>query len=185
MKMAIELKGLTKTFGAKLAVGNVSLSVPAGSIFGFLGPNGAGKTTTIKIMLGLLRPDSGSVRVLGHDILKDAVTVRGQIGYVAEIQQMYGYMTVNEILAFCRPFYRRWDTQLIEKYLTFFKLPSNEKIKNLSKGMRTQLALVLALVPAPELLILDEPTSGLDTINRQEFLYGHTCGHGCNAPSCV
>jgi ABC-2 type transport system ATP-binding protein len=170
MTMAIELKGLSKAFGSKTAVDNLTLSVPAGSIFGFLGPNGAGKTTTIKMILGLLRPDSGSASVLGHDILRDTVTVRERIGYVAEIQQMYGYMTVAEILAFCRPFYRQWDSGITNKYVEFFKLPRNEKIKNLSKGMKTQLALVLAMAPAPELLILDEPTAGLDTINRQEFL---------------
>ncbi len=170
MSTAIELNGLTKFFVNNKAVDDLSLCVPVGSIFGFLGPNGAGKTTTIKIMLGLLRPDSGSASILGYDAVNDSVSIRQRIGYVAEIQQMYGYMAVDEILSFCRPFYKNWDTKIIKKYLEFFDLPRKEKIKNLSKGMKTQLALTLAMAPSPELLILDEPTAGLDTINRQEFL---------------
>ncbi len=170
MSTAIELNGLTKSFEDKKVVDDLSLNVPVGSIFGFLGPNGAGKTTTIKIMLGLLRPDSGSASILGFDAVRDSVNIRQRIGYVAEIQQMYGYMTVDEILSFCSPFYKKWDEKIVRKYLDFFALPRKEKIKNLSKGMKTQLALVLAMAPSPELLILDEPTAGLDTINRQEFL---------------
>lgn len=170
MEKAIELTSLTKVFGQKQAVQNLSLEVERGSIFGFLGPNGAGKTTTIKMMLGLLRPDGGSGRVLGLDMVKDSVTIRQHVGYVAEVQQMYGYMTVLETLDFCRAFYRNWNGALVDRYLGFFNLPHREKIKNLSKGMKTQLALVAAMAHEPELLVLDEPTAGLDPVSRHEFL---------------
>ncbi len=170
MTWAIELDGLTKSFRGKMAVENLSLNVEAGSILGFLGQNGAGKTTTIKMMLGLLRPDSGGGRILGKSITGESLQVLRKVGYVAEVQQMYGYMSVNEILNFSRQFYSRWNSALIKRYLDFFSLPSKEKIKNLSKGMKTQLALILAMAHEPEVLVLDEPSSGLDPINRQEFL---------------
>lgn len=170
MNPAIELENLSKKFGDNKAVDNLSLQVPAGSIFGFLGPNGAGKTTTVKMMLGLVRPDGGQGFVLGRDIVRESEAIRSKTGYVAEIQEMYRYMTVQEIIGFCKPFYTGWNDQLVKRYLEFFQLPSRKKIKNLSKGMKTQLALILAMAPEPELLVLDEPTSGLDTINRQEFL---------------
>lgn len=170
MTLAVELVGISKVYGRKKAVDCLSLEVPRGSILGFLGPNGAGKTTTIKMMLGLSRPNEGGGRILGLDMVRDTVAVRRNIGYVAEVQQMYGYMTVQELLAFCRPFYSRWNEKLAAGYLDMFQLPLREKVKNLSKGMKTQLALVAALAPEPELLILDEPTSGLDPLSRQEFL---------------
>ncbi|MCW3491664.1 ABC transporter ATP-binding protein [Dethiobacter alkaliphilus] len=170
MEWAIDLQGLQKTFGEKVAVEDLTLQIPEGSIFGFLGPNGAGKTTTIKMMLGLLRPDQGGGKILGHDIAQHSVALRQKVGYVAEVQSLYEYMSVEGILEFCRPFYPRWNRQIADKYLKFFDLPKKQQIKNLSKGMKTQLALVIAMAPEPELLILDEPTSGLDAINRQEFL---------------
>lgn len=170
MNLAIEFESISKTYGEKKVVDNLSLQVTAGSIFGFLGPNGAGKTTTVKMMLGLIKPDGGRGRVLGRDIVRESEAIRSKIGYVAEVQEMYRYMTVQEIINFCRAFYLNWNDTLAKKYLNLFDLPAKKKIKNLSKGMKTQLALLLALAPEPELLILDEPTSGLDTINRQEFL---------------
>lgn len=170
MEWAIRLKGLRKTFGDNVAVDDLSLEIPSGSIFGFLGPNGAGKTTTIKTMLGLLHPNSGDGEILGLDMVRDSVAIREKIGYVAEVQNLYGHMTVEGILEFCRSFYPHWNKGIANKYLDFFSLPRKEKVRNLSKGMKTQLALVVAMAPEPELLILDEPTSGLDTINRQEFL---------------
>jgi ABC-2 type transport system ATP-binding protein len=170
MTWAVELDGLHKTFAEKTAVDRLSVNISEGSIFGFLGPNGAGKTTTIKMMLGLLKPDGGRGSIFGMNIIDDSVKIRQRIGYVAETQNMYGYMTVTEIISFCRSFYPQWNHKTVEKYLDMFHLPHKEKIKNFSKGMKTQLALVLALAPDPELLILDEPTSGLDALSRQEFL---------------
>ena len=170
MGWAIELNGLSKSFDDVVAVDNLTLKIPQGSIYGFLGPNGAGKTTTIKMMLGLMRPDQGSGKVLGYDLVRESVALRERIGYVAEVHNLYDYMSVDGILAFSRSFYPRWNMQIVEKYLKFFSLPRKQLVKNLSKGMKTQLALVIAMAPEPELLILDEPTSGLDAINRQEFL---------------
>lgn len=167
---AIETKDLCKAFGAVRAVEHLNLAVPRGSIYGFLGPNGAGKTTTIKMLLGLLRPTSGTALVLGRDATAESVSVRQHVGYVAELQSMYDYMTVNEIAEFCRGAYQRWDSAVVAKYLDLFELPRRRRVKQLSKGMKTLLALVLALGPAPALLILDEPTSGLDPIKRNQFL---------------
>lgn len=170
MNNIIELNGVSKSFSGNVAVDRLTLQVPEGSIFGFLGPNGAGKTTTIKMMLGLLRPDGGTIRIAGYDSVRDSVAIRQRVGYVAEVQNLYNYMTVEEILRFNRSFYPAWNQRIADKYMDFFRLHGKAKIKSLSKGMKTQLALVLAMAPEPELLILDEPTSGLDTINRQEFL---------------
>lgn len=170
MTWVIELDHLQKTFAGKIAVNQLSLNIPEGSIFGFLGPNGAGKTTTIKMMLGLLKPDGGRGSIFGLDIVKDSVKIRQRVGYVAESQSMYGYMTVTEMINFCCSFYPQWNQKTVDKYLDIFHLSRKEKIKNFSKGMKTQLALILALAPEPELLILDEPTSGLDALSRQEFL---------------
>ncbi len=170
MSWVIELDGVHKTFAEKTAVNQLSLKVSQGSIFGFIGPNGAGKTTLIKMMLGLLTPDQGRGSIFGMDIVKDSVKIRQRIGYVAETQSMYGYMSVAEIMGFCRSFYPQWNKDTVEKYLDIFQLPQKQKIKNLSKGMKTQLALIISLAHNPDLLILDEPTSGLDAVSRQEFL---------------
>jgi len=167
---AVELKGLNKAFDGIKAVNNLSLEVEEGSIFGFLGPNGAGKTTTIKIMLGLIKQDSGTANLLGYDTGQDILKIKKKVGYVAEIDHLYGYMKVREILEFNQGFYNNWDSSLVEKYNKFFKLPLDKKIKELSRGMKKQLSLILAMASNPELLILDEPTSGLDPINRQEIL---------------
>ncbi len=170
LTLAIETTGLGKTFGAVTAVENLNLAVPRGCIYGFLGPNGAGKTTTIKMLLGLLRPTAGKAVVLGRDAAVEGEAIRERVGYVAELQAMYDYMTIEEIVRFCRGAYPRWDDVVVRRYLDLFELPRQRRIKQLSKGMRTLLALVLALGPIPELLLLDEPTSGFDPIKRNQFL---------------
>ncbi len=170
LEAVIETENLTKKFGDLVAVDNLNLKVPKGSIFGFLGPNGAGKTTTIKMLLGILFPTAGSAKIFRKDIRKDGLEIRKQIGYVSETQAMYGYMSVSEIINFCKGFYPTWDDHLVEKYLTLFELPLNKRVRELSRGMKTKLALLLALGPNPPLLILDEPTTGLDPIARHEFL---------------
>lgn len=168
--LAIETKGLTKVFKAITAVSNVDLAVPKGSIFGFIGPNGAGKTTTIKMLLGLQYPTAGVGKIFGLDIQKESLEIRKKIGFVSETQNMYSYMTVKDIISFSKALYSHWDDKIVKKYVDLFELPLNRKIKALSKGMGTQLRLVLALGSRPELLILDEPTSGLDPIKQKEFL---------------
>lgn len=167
---AIEIKGLTKIYNGSPAVNSLNLEIDKGSIFSFLGPNGAGKTTTIKMLLGLIYPDGGEGKILGYDIGKGSIKIRENIGYVSETQNLYDYMTVKEIIAFTQGAYPKWDEKIVKKYLDLFELSINRKVKALSKGMRTQLGLILALGPQPELLILDEPTSGLDPIKQKEFL---------------
>ena len=167
---AIETEGLSKRFGRQLAVDGLDLSIPTGSVFGFLGRNGAGKTTTIKMLLVLISPTSGSVRVLGLNPKKDSKAIKLQVGYVAENQSMYGWMKVKEIIKFTAGFYKNWDFTVASSFCERFELNPSAKVKNLSKGQQMRLALTLALASRPRLLILDDPTMGLDPITRKEFL---------------
>lgn len=160
---------LTKFYRDMAAVKDLDLIVPKGSIFGFLGPNGAGKTTTIKLLLNLVQPSSGQGTVLGYDIVQQTMEIRQRVGYVSEESTIYPYLRVREVVEFCRDTYSQWDKAIIDKYLDLFELSQNKKVKELSKGMKNQLALVLALGACPELLILDEPTSGLDPAKTRDF----------------
>lgn len=167
---AIELRGVTKRFGRKPVLNGVDLVVPAGQTFAFLGRNGMGKTTTIRTLLGLLAPDAGDVRVLGLDPRKQSLEVRRRVGYVAEDQQMFGWMRVSELTSFMAPFYPTWDAAHAKRLADQFELPAKTKVKHLSKGQGVRLALLLALAHRPELVVLDDPTLGLDPIMRKEFL---------------
>lgn len=167
---AIELQDLVVAYGAHPAVNRLSLTVPVGAIFGFLGPNGAGKTTTIKAMLGLRRPNGGSVSVLGFDAVTQSLEVRARVGYVSEVNSLYDYLTIPQHCALCRSISRQWNQEIVDRYVAAFGLPSNVKVGRFSKGMKSQLALSLALGGNPDLLILDEPTAGLDPMARHEFL---------------
>jgi ABC-2 type transport system ATP-binding protein len=167
---AIELQNLVVKYAELPAVNGLSLMVPAGAIFGFLGPNGAGKTTTIKAMLGLRKPDAGSARVLGYDAVTENLEVRARVGYVSEVNSLYDYLTIPQHCAFCRSVSRQWDQAIVDRYVGTFGLPTNVKVGKFSKGMKSQLALCLALGSNPDLLILDEPTAGLDPVARHEFL---------------
>lgn len=167
---AIELQNLMVRYGTHPAVNGLSLTVPVGAIFGFLGPNGAGKTTTIKTMLGLRQPDGGSARVLGFDAVTQSREVRARVGYVSEVHSLYDALTIPQHEAFCRATNRQWDQAVVARYVKVFGLPTTVKVGKFSKGMKSQLALSLALGSNPDLLILDEPTAGLDPIARHEFL---------------
>ncbi|MGN6369449.1 MAG: ABC transporter ATP-binding protein [Phycisphaerae bacterium] len=166
----IELRDVRKHFGRTEVLRGVHLSVPAGKTYAFLGRNGAGKTTTIRMLMGLLHPDSGSIRVLGLDPAKDSLAIRQQVGYLAEDQQMWGWMRVREILAFIAAFYPNWDWNLAQDLLEQFALPAQGKVKHLSKGQNVRLGLLMALAHRPRLMILDDPALGLDPIMRKEFL---------------
>ncbi len=166
---AIRTNDLTKMFDDALAVNALNLEVRRGSIYGFLGPNGAGKTTTIKMLLNLLFPTSGGGQVLGCDIVTESRQVRERVGYVAEEPVMYEYMKVSEIINFCRDTYPAWDMKVVGRYLDLFGLPAGKKVRELSRGMKNQLALTLALGSGPDLLILDEPTGGLDPLKIRDF----------------
>jgi ABC-type multidrug transport system ATPase subunit len=168
----IEIADLRKNYGEVEAVRGLSLQVPVGSIYGFLGRNGAGKTTTIKVLLGMARPTSGHVRVFGlpADAQNASVEIRRRTGFVSDDKDLYDYMDVAEMIRFTAAFFPRWRADLEQRYLRRFELPADRKIKALSRGMRTKLALLLALCRGAELLILDEPTSGLDPVMTEEVL---------------
>ncbi len=168
----IETADLHKRYDDVEAVRGLNLQVPAGSIFGFLGRNGAGKTTTIKVLLGLARPTSGQARVFGlaADAPDESVEIRRRTGFVSDEKDLYDYMTVEEMIRFTARFFPRWRADLEQRYLRAFELPMDRKIKALSRGTRTKLALLLALCRGADLLILDEPTSGLDPAMTEEVL---------------
>jgi ABC-2 type transport system ATP-binding protein len=178
---AIRVEGLCKRFRDREVLKGVSFEVQAGQTFAFLGRNAAGKTTTIRMLLGLLAPDSGSVSILGINPQTNPLAVRRRVGYLAEDQRMFGWMTVAEIVRFIAPFYDAWDEMLAIRYLDQFELPRRTKIKHLSKGQNVRLGLVLALSHRPEVVILDDPVLGLDPIMRKEFnrdLIAHLQGEG-------
>ena len=170
--LIIETSQLTKSFKDKQALRGLDLRVPAGSIFGFLGRNGAGKTTTIKTLMGLLRSDGGTASVFGIPVADAdrSLEIRRRIGFVTEDKELYPYMTVEQIIAFTRPFFPKWRTDLERRYLDMFELPPRQKIPALSKGMRSKLMLLLAICRGADLLILDEPTDGLDPAAVEDLL---------------
>lgn len=170
--LIIETAGLRKSYEGVDALRGLDLRVPAGSITGFLGRNGAGKTTTLKTLLGMTHPTSGSARVFGLDATapSESLDIRRRTGFVSEEKDLYGYMTVDELVRFTASFFPKWRADLQQKYLRKFELPPERKVKELSRGTRTKLALLLALCRGAELLILDEPTSGLDPAMSEEVL---------------
>ena len=167
---AIEIKNLAYAYGKGDAVRDLTLTVPRGKCYGLFGRNGAGKTTTMKCLLNLLRPRNGSVRVLGMDPAKDEVAVKRKLAYVPDAVAFYPWMTVRETLDYLASFRTKWNRQVETDLLQRFRLNASQKTNALSKGQRTQVALIAAICPEPELLLLDEPTSGLDPIVRREFI---------------
>ncbi len=168
----IETTALTKRYGKFEAVRQLDLRVGAGRITGFLGRNGAGKSSTIKMLLGMSHPSSGTGRLLGRPIddERESRESRKHVAYVAEDKQTYAYMTVAQMVAFTRSFYSDWRPEVEARLLRQYDLPPGRRVKALSKGMRTKLALLLALARQPELLILDEPSEGLDPVSIEELL---------------
>jgi ABC-2 type transport system ATP-binding protein len=157
---------LKKRLGITDAVDGLDLTVPRASVCGFLGRNGAGKTTTIKMLLGMMRPDSGEGSIFGESIADEAanVRIRSRTGFVAEVKEFYPFMTVRQMIEFCRAFYPQWQMEWEKRCLKDYQLPLEQKTGKLSKGTRSKLALLLALSRGAELLILDEPTDGLDPV---------------------
>jgi ABC-2 type transport system ATP-binding protein len=167
---AIEVRGLVRRFKRTDAVNGLDLRVEPGRCYGFFGRNGAGKTTTIKCLLNLLRPTTGEVRVFGCDPARAEVEVKSRLCYVPDFVAFYPWMTVRQALDYAASFRTRWNRAVERTLLDQFRLDEGQKTTHLSKGQRTQLALVTAICPEPELLVLDEPTSGLDPIVRREFI---------------
>ncbi|MBP8128828.1 MAG: ABC transporter ATP-binding protein [Candidatus Hydrogenedentes bacterium] len=166
----VRVESLSRRFGKKIALDNVTLSIPEGCVFGLVGENGAGKTTLIKLLLGLLKPASGTVRVFGSDPVKDPEGVLARIGYLSENREMPDWMRVHEIIRYTRAFYRTWDAKYAAELQAWFRLDPGMRVRNLSRGQRAQLGLLLALAYRPELLLLDEPSSGLDAVVRRDIL---------------
>ena len=166
----IEITGLNRRYGKLDAVNGLSLKVQPGRCYGFFGRNGAGKTTTIKCLLNLLRPDSGTVRVFGLDPQREEVAVKSRIAYVPDVVAFYPWMTVRDTLDYFASFRAHWNRDIESDLLKRFGLKLDQKATSMSKGQKTQLALITAICPEPELLVLDEPTSGLDPIVRREFI---------------
>jgi ABC-2 type transport system ATP-binding protein len=166
----IEMSGLTRRFGTKTALDSVNLSLRRGSVYGLVGANGAGKTTLIKHILGLLKAESGSVRVFGLDPVAEPVSVLSRLGYLSEENDLPGWMRVDELMRYSRAFYRSWDERYAEELRVSFQLDPAAQIKNLSKGQKSRAGLLVALAYRPELLVLDEPSSGLDPIVRRDIL---------------
>jgi ABC-2 type transport system ATP-binding protein len=167
----IETTALTRTFRHVEAVRGLDLAVPQGSVFALIGPNGAGKTTTITLLMNLLQPSSGHARVLGVDSRALDVPELQRIGYVSENQALPDWMTTDQFLDYCRPFYPAWDPDLVNDVKRQLGLSSPQKIRALSRGMRMKTALLAALSYRPELLLLDEPFSGLDPLVRDELIH--------------
>jgi ABC-2 type transport system ATP-binding protein len=151
-------------------VNGLSLRVEPGRCYGFFGRNGAGKTTTIKCLLNLLRPSGGAVRMFGLDPARHEVAVKSRLAYVPDAVAFYPWMTVRDTLDYFASFRARWNREMERRLVDQFRLDLRQKSSHLSKGQRTQLALITAICPEPELLVLDEPTSGLDPIVRREFI---------------
>ena len=168
--LAIETRQLMRRFGDRDAVNGLSLQVRPGRCYGFFGRNGAGKTTTIKCLLNLLRPTSGSVRILGLDPFRAEVAVKARVAYVPDAVAFYPWMNVRATLDYMASFRPRWNDATERSLLARFQLDPRQKATALSKGQRTQLALIGAICAEPDVLILDEPTSGLDPIVRREFV---------------
>ncbi|MCX5660686.1 MAG: ABC transporter ATP-binding protein [Planctomycetota bacterium] len=172
---------LTRYFGRKAVVHDLSLSIPRGGVTAFLGRNGSGKTTTIRMLLGMLEPTRGSSRLLGHDSRNLPPETRARIGYMAEAHPLYGWMRPAQLADFQRRFYPRWNQELFEAIVAHFRIDSKTKAGQLSRGQRAGVSLGLTLAAEPELLILDDPALGLDPVARRlllETMLFYTRGKG-------
>lgn len=166
----ISITGLSRRFDSRLALDDVSLDVPKGGVFGLIGGNGAGKTTLIRHLLGMLKAQSGAVRVFGLDPVACPVEVLGRIGYLSEDRDLPNWMSVRELIRYTQAFYPAWDAGYATELLEAFQLDPQAGVKSLSRGQRARMGLLLALAHRPELLILDEPSSGLDPVVRRDIL---------------
>ncbi len=161
--------GIDKYLGGEKILDNINIEVNKGSIYGLIGPNGAGKTTLIKTLVDIYEPEKGEVLISGEKI-KDNTEIKSRLGYVSDYQNFYPNFRVKEIVTFYRNTYPLWNEDRYNVLRNIFKIDEKKKIKHLSKGMKTQLSLMLNLSITPEILILDEPTSGLDPVVKRKVL---------------
>lgn len=166
----VDIRRVSRQFGTKTALDDLSLAVPRGGVFGLIGGNGAGKTTLIKHILGMFKPQSGSVAVFGLDPVENPVGTLGRIGYLSEERDLPNWMRVSELMRYTQAFYPNWDEKYAQELRLAFDLDPKARIKNLSRGQRARAGLLVALAHRPELLVLDEPSSGLDPVVRRDIL---------------
>jgi len=167
---AIELSGVGWKAGRSFELKDVSLRVPAGSIYGFLGPNGSGKTTTIRIVMGMLKADRGAIQVLGRSVPQAMPSILARVGYVPERPHVYPALTVGEQVRYHASFFELWDEGWAKELMARLTLDPERKISRMSKGETGKLLMLLALSQRPDLLVLDEPTDGLDPVVRRDVL---------------
>ncbi len=170
MTDAIRLHGLDYRASKEFAIRDLAMTVPRGAIYGFLGPNGSGKTTAIKLMLGMLHAEHGTIDVLGHEVPRNVHLALARIGYVPERNHLWTHLSVGEAIATHAAFYPAWDAARAESLRNQFALRSAQLVSALSKGEAGKLMMLLALATQPELLVLDEPTDGLDPVVRRDVL---------------
>ena len=166
----VVVRNLRRAFGKKVALDRVNLSVPKGAVFGLVGENGAGKTTLIRHLLGLLRPESGRVRIFGMDPVETPERVLARIGYLSEDRDLPNWARISELMRFTSSFYPTWDPVYAEELREMLQLDPDARVRNLSRGERAKAGLLIALAYRPELLILDEPSAGLDALVRRHIL---------------
>ena len=169
-EVIVEVSRLSRSFGSKEALRDVSLTVRSGQVFGLVGENGAGKTTLIRHLLGAYKAKTGTVRVFGRDPVQEPVYVLGRIGYLSEDRDLPMWMKVRELMAYTAAFYPDWDQPYAEALRERFGLPEETKLKGLSRGEKAKAGLLVALAHRPDLLLLDEPSSGLDAVARRDIL---------------
>ncbi len=166
----VQVEKLTRRFGDKVAIHELSLVIPRGGVFGLIGGNGAGKTTLLRHLLGMLKAQTGSVKVFGLDPVENPVGVLGRIGYLSENRDLPNWMRVRELMRYTQAFYPAWDERYAEEMREAFDLDPKARVRNLSRGQRARAGLLVAIAHRPELLVLDEPSSGLDPVVRRDIL---------------
>ena len=170
MTDAIRLRGVDYRASKEFAIRDLAMTVPRGAVYGFLGPNGSGKTTAIRLMLGMLQADAGTIDVLGHDVPRDVHRALAKVGFVPERNHLWAHLTVDEVMRTHAAFYASWDPARAEALRRQFNLRASQTVSVLSKGEAGKLMMLLALSTQPELLVLDEPTDGLDPVVRRDVL---------------
>lgn len=169
MNNILEISNLSKVY-KDFSLKNVNITLERGYIMGFIGPNGAGKSTTIKLIMNLIKKDSGFIKIFNMDHEQNEIEIKEKIGFVYDENHFYEELTIQEMKNMVRPFYQKWDESVFKKYAKDFNLPLKKEIKHLSKGMKMKFSLAIALSHHAELFIMDEPTSGLDPLVRSELL---------------
>ena len=168
---AIQASNLTKTFsGGKVAVSSLDLGILKGTVYGLMGRNGSGKSTAIRLLLGLLKADSGTARVLGHALWDAPRGVRAKVGYVAQQPQLPGWMSLRDLGRYVSHLYPSWDEEVFKTAAGRWELPLGQPVGRMSAGEQRKAAVVLSLAPQPEVVLLDEPTAGLDSIAKRAFV---------------